>query len=194
MIVGANWVRTRYEVLKTAPQWNLLHSGFKTLDGCRGGRAKSCQRLGHSPRGSHTPSFPTRGGIIGWQPKPISPGFCLPALRPAPTPANSHSRGCGQGQHQDCLARAFNVNTWLRQQLALQGTCPLETQDLEGAGMAGWGQRQNSPIATQGETLFLHSHSAILEGRHWATLRLSLPTPRRRHIRLWEIRGNSVGS
>ena len=66
---------------------------------------------------------------------------------------NSHGRGCGQGQHRGCLALAFHPTPSHRPECELHGACPPMPQGLVRAGIAAWGQRQNSPIETRRGTV-----------------------------------------
>lgn len=130
---------------------NLLASAVHTVASKRkacvpGTENEQGQRLSKvpslAPKRPHPLTFPfsTRGGIGEWEPKPVSPGICRPALlpAPAPTPPNSHNRGCSQGQHQGCRAQAFHVNTFARPALERHGARPTMAQGLESAGIARW--------------------------------------------------------
>lgn len=93
----------------------------------------------------------------------------LPA-NPAPTPPIP-SRGCGQGQHRG-LPRSFPTLTpSLRPECELHGACPPMPQGLEGGNSSLGAKIELTYINPRGNTVS-SVLSAILEGRHHATLRL----------------------
>lgn len=174
----------------------LLPNARRVARGRRKSRAKSCQTFCHSPRGGHTLLPPLH---LRWH-RRVTTKAGLSRLRPLCPSPSSHSCEFPQRRLRPRPAPGAaspelpTLTPSPRPELEPQGACAAVARGTERAGMAGAGWRQNSPITTQRGTQFLHSLSAILEGRHRATLRLSLLPPRRRHLRLRASRGNAGGS
>lgn len=157
--------------------------------------SKARSRSGKRPRPLTSP-FSTHSGF-GRPPKPVPPGFRRPALCPAPTPPNSHSRGGSQGQPRAASTKLPTLTISSRLALELQGAC---SPSPPHKWPRVWRERGSRAGVRTELTYSNPTRDTVpsLSPRHLGRtsprqLRLSLLPPRRRHIRVRESLGNPGG-